>query len=114
MVSTALVDQAFLPVAKGFAEWIRLRASQIGIAVEPGRTIRQSSAVGQEQLMAEAAERGVGNALLLDLRSRKGNPRGARSPACRTLSHASRRISSSPRSESSRSWTLVWPKWSRK
>lgn len=91
MVSTAVVDPGLELVAEGFAEWIRLRAGETGIAVVPGWSIRRSIAAGQrqssrdtpakglhasapdqEQLMAIAVQHGVRSALLLDLRSRGG------------------------------------------
>lgn len=93
MVSSAIVDTVFQPVAEGFAEWIRLRATEGGIAVVPGASVRRAiaaarpplpidtaqqgqlapaPALNQEQFMAIAAEFGVRRALLLDLRSRNG------------------------------------------
>jgi hypothetical protein len=72
MVSVAVVDEAFMPVAEGFAEWVRLRAGEAGIAVAPGAFARSSDAKTQAQLMALARKQGVRNALLIDLRSRNG------------------------------------------
>ncbi len=81
MVSSAVVDPAFEPLAEGFAEWIRLRARSKGAAVVPGWSIRRAIATlenpgarapGLEQLMVVAAQHGVRDALLLDLRLRNG------------------------------------------
>ena len=44
MVSSAVVDPIFEPLAEGFAEWIRLRASESGVAVVPGWSVRRAAA----------------------------------------------------------------------